>query len=106
MWPCNCNKGMRDTFPYLGRDKTPADTEPDYIRPAVGNVLCLVVRVAEFEVVSLYAEQAIISRWGIRLMRPFRRLSKSSIRHEFAEYLGKDIYVFCPARLQIIPVED
>jgi len=99
------NKGMRDTFPYLGRHKTPADTEPDFIRPEVGNVLCLVVRVAEFEVVSLYAEQATINCWGIRLIKPFQRLSKPNVPHEFADYFGKDINVFFPARLQIIPME-
>lgn len=97
---------MRDSFPYLGRGKALEDTEPDFIRPTTGNVLCLVVRVAEFEIVSLYARQAVINRWGIRLISPFRRLSRSNKRHEFAEYLGKNIHVFCPARLQIIPVED
>jgi hypothetical protein len=97
--------GMRDSYPYPGRHLAPYDTEPDFIRPDEGNVICLVVRVAEFEVVSLYAEQATINLWGIRLIKPFRRLSKSNMRHEFAEYLGKDIHVFCPARLQIVPME-
>lgn len=95
---------MRDTFPYLGRHKTPEDTEPDFIRPDVGNVICLVVRVAEFEVVSLYAEQAIINRWGIRLIMPFQRRSKN-MGHDFVEHLGKDLHVYYPARLQIIPME-
>lgn len=100
------NKGMRDTFPYLGRHKTPADTEPDFIRPPDGHVLCLVVCVAEFEIVSLYARQAVINRWGIRLIQPFRRLSLSNMRHEFAEYLPQNLHIFCPARLQVIPEEE
>lgn len=68
-------------------------------------MLCLVVRVAEFEIVNLYANSAVINRWGIRLQQPFRRLSKSNMRHEFAEYLSKDLHIFCPARLMIIPME-
>lgn len=96
--------GMRDSFPYPGRHLAPEDTEPCYIRPDPESVLCLVTKVAEFEFVNLYAERAIITRWGIRLIKPFRRLSKS-MRHDFAEYLGKDIYVFSPARLQIVPME-
>lgn len=95
---------MRDTFPYLGRDKAAEDTEPYFIRPDVGHAICMIVRVAEYEVISLFADQAIITRWGIRLIRPFRRLVKN-MNHDHAEYLGKDIYVFCPARLQIIPME-
>jgi len=104
--PNDCNIVMKESFPYLGRHKTPADTEPDFIRPDPGNVLCLVVRVAELEIVNLYAKQAIINRWGIRLIQPFRRLSVSNMRHEFAGYLPKDLFVFCPARLQMIPEED
>ena len=102
----DCEKSMRESFPYLGRNATPDDTEPDVIRPDAGNVLCLVVRVAEFEIVNLYAKQAIINRWGIRLIQPFRRLSVLNMRHEFAGYLGKDIHVFCPARVQVIPEEE
>jgi hypothetical protein len=96
---------MRDTFTYAGRANASEDTEPDFIRPEVGNVLSLVVRVADYEVVSLYAEQAVINRWGIRLIRPFQRLSKPGVPHEFADYFGRDIHAFYPARLQIIPIE-
>ena len=94
---------MRESFAYPGRHIAPADTEPYVIQPDPGNVLCLVVRVAEFEIVNLYAKQAIINRWGIRLIQPFRRLSKSNMRHDFADYLPRDLYIFCPARIQIIP---
>lgn len=104
--PNDCNMVMRESFPYLGRNVTPDDTEPDVICPDAGNVLCLVVRVAEFEIVNLYAKQAIINRWGIRLIQPFRRLSKSNMRHEFAEFIPQDLYIFCSARLQIIPEEE
>ena len=98
--------GMKDSFPYSGRANAPADLEPEIIHPEPGQVLCLVVRVAEFEVVNLYAKSAIINRWGIRLQQPFRRLSKSNMQHEFAEYFQKDLHVFCPARLQIISEEE
>jgi hypothetical protein len=97
---------MRESFAYPGRHIAPADTEPDVIQPDPGNALCLVVRVAEFEIVNLYARQAIINRWGIRLIQPFRRLSKSNMRHEFAEFIPQDLHIFCPARLQIIPEEE
>lgn len=96
---------MNDSFPYPGRHVAPDDTEPDLIKPDPGNVLALVVRVAEFELVNLYAKQAIINRWGIRLIKPFRRLSRSDLQHDYAEFLGKEIHVFCPARIQMIPEE-
>lgn len=94
---------MRKSFPYAGRHVAPADEEPVVIQPEPGKVLALVVSVGEFELVNLYALQAIINPWGIRLMNPFRRMSASGVDGDFADYLGKEIHVFCPARIEIIP---
>lgn len=94
---------MRQSFPYAGRHVAPANEEPVVIQPDPGKVLALVVTVGEFELLNIYAQQAIINPWGIHLMQPFRRMSESGVDEDFAEYLGKEIHVLCPARLEVVP---
>lgn len=49
---------------------------------------------------------AVMDYWGMRVVNPFRRLSYKNISRDFADYLPKDLFVFCPARLQQIPEEE
>ena len=96
---------MKESFPYAGRHVASAETETDLITPNAGQVLALVVRVVEYEVVNLYAKQAVINRWGIRLIKPFHRLSRPDRRSDYIEYFEEDFHIFCPARIQIIDEE-
>ena len=96
---------MRESFKYAGRHVAEDGFEPDFIKPEAGKVLALVVRVGEFEIVNLYAKQAVINQWGVRLIHPFRRLSRSDLQNDYAEFFGKEIQVFCPARIQVISEE-
>lgn len=98
---------MIDTFPFLGRGRHIAiQSEPDAIRAESGHVLCLVVTVAGIEFVSYYCRLAVIDPWGLRLVNPFQRLSLSNFKHEFSLYLPKDLHVFGPARLDLIPEQN
>ena len=95
---------MRESFSYAGRHVASDETEPDLITPNPGQVLALVERIKEFEVVHLYAQQAVINRWGIRLINPFHRLS--DLRGDYyAEYFDEDFHLFCPARIEIVDAE-
>jgi hypothetical protein len=53
-----------------------------------------------------YGLGARIMTTGMRLVNPFRRLSYSNLRHDIANYLPKDLFIFSPARLQMIPEEE
>lgn len=98
---------MNDTFRFDGRGN-PAIIEfsPEVIEAEPGNVLCLVVVVGNFEIVSYYTRMAVIDYWFMRMVNPFRRLSYSNHRYDFADYLPKDLFIHCPARLQMIPEEE
>lgn len=98
---------MNDSYCFEGRGN-PAIIEfaAEPIQAEPGHVLCLVVTVANLEFVSYYTRMAVIDYWGMRLVNPFRRLSYSNLRHDFANYLPKDLFIFSPARLQMIPEEE
>jgi hypothetical protein len=98
---------MYDTYRFEGR-ANPAIIEfaAESIQAEPGNVFCLVVTVADLEFVSYYTRMTVIDYWGMRLVNPFQRLSHKNFSHEFAHYLPKDLFVFCPARLQMIPEEE
>lgn len=95
---------MNDTYRYEGR-ANPAIIEfaPETIQAEPGHVFCLVVTVGDLELISYYTRMAVIDYWGMRLVNPFRRLSYSTLRHDFANYLPNDLFIFCPARLEMIP---
>lgn len=98
---------MNDTYRFEGR-ANPAIIEfaAESIQAEPGHVFCLVVTVADLEFVSYYTRMAVIDSWGMRLVNPFRRLAYKNLKHEFAHYLPKDLFIFSPARLQMIPEEE
>lgn len=98
---------MNETHHFVGRAnpavlKYPAET----VQSDSGYVFCLVVPVGDMEIVSYYTRMAVIEYWGMRIVNPFRRLAYRNLGREFAEYLPKDLFVYCPARLQQIPEEE
>lgn len=98
---------MNVTHRFIGRGN-PAVIEytAEAIQADPGHVFCLVVPVGEFEIVTHYTRMAVIDYWGMRVVNPFRRLAYKNFGRDFAEYLPKDLFVFCPARLQQIPEEE
>lgn len=101
-----CDRSVHNTYRFEGR-ANPAIIEfaAEAIQAEPGYVFCLVVRVGEMKFASYYTRMAVIDYWGMRLMNPFRRSSLNAFRQEFANYLPKDLFIFCPACLQMIPEE-
>ena len=100
----SCDKGMNDTYRFEGR-ANPAIIEfaAETIQAEPGHVFCLVVTVMDLAITTYYSRMAVIDSWGMRIVNPFRRSSYKAFGHEFAQYLPKDLFIFCPARLQMIP---
>jgi hypothetical protein len=98
---------MNDTYRFQGR-ANPAIIEfkPESIQAEPGHVLCLILTVANLEFVSYYTRLAVIDYWGMRLANPFRRMSRNSSWRDFAQYLDKDLFIYSPARLEMIPEEE
>jgi hypothetical protein len=96
---------MRKSHYYEGR-ANPAIIEypAEAIQVDPGHVFRLVVSVG-VEIGTYYSRMVVIDYWGMRVVNPFRRSSYKSLGHEFADYLPKDLFVFRPARLQMIPEE-
>jgi hypothetical protein len=98
---------MNETHHFVGR-ANPAVLEypAETVQADAGHVFCLVVLVGDMEIVTYYTRMAVMDYWGMRVVNPFRRLSYKNLSREFADYLPKDLFVFCPARLQMIPEEE
>jgi hypothetical protein len=97
---------MNETRYFVGR-ANPAIIEypAEAIQADPGHVLRLVVAVGT-EIDTYYTRMAVIDYWGMRVVNPFRRSSYKSLGREFAEYLPRDLFVFCPARLLMIPEKE
>lgn len=98
---------MNNTHHFEGR-ANPAIIEypAETIQADPGHVFCLMVPVGELEIVTYYTRMAVMDYWGMRVVNPFRRLSYKNLSREFADFPPKDLFVFCPARLQQIPEEE
>lgn len=98
---------MKDTHYFVGRANPAVLMYPaESVMSDPGHVFCLVVSVGNLEIVTYYTRMAVIDYWGMRIVNPFRRLSYRNRIRDFADYLPKDLFVFCPARLQMIPEEE
>lgn len=97
---------MNDVIRFGGRGNPECVQKPEAVEAGKGNVYCLVTTVAGIEFVTYYCRMAVIDPWGIRLVNPFRRLSVFKGGCDLADYLPKDLYVFCAARLEEIPVQE
>lgn len=97
---------MNNTHHFEGR-ANPAIIEfaAEPIQAEPGHVFRLVVPVCEKEIFTCYTRLAVIDYWGMRIVNPFRRVSFRNPTRNFSDYLPKDLFVFCPARLQMIPEE-
>jgi hypothetical protein len=97
---------MNKTHYYEGR-ANPAIIEypAEAIQADPGHVFRLVVAVG-VEIDTYYTRMAVIDYWGMRVVNPFRRSSYRSLGRDYADYLPEDLFVFRPARLQMIPEEE
>lgn len=86
---------MKDDFPFAGRGWMPVDHEPAVIQADAGNVLFLVITMCNLKFVTYYRRMAVIDQWGIRMVNPFRRLSYSNLKHDFADCLPRDLHIIC-----------
>lgn len=98
---------MNDMFQFGGRGKSTAVKEDSQVIQAEpGSVLCLIVTIGCIEFVTYYTRMAVFDRWGVRCVNPFRRVSSPGLKHDYAEYLPRDLHIFCPARLDMIQERD
>jgi hypothetical protein len=98
---------MNITHYYEGRANPAIIKYPaEAIQADPGHVFRLVLVVGDMETVTFYSRMAVLDYWGMRVVNPFRRSSYKILGREFAEYLPKDLFVFCPARLQMIPEKE
>lgn len=68
-----------------------------------GTVMAIIVSYGGIEFIHAHCRKAMIDRWGVFCSDPFRRTSDSAIRHTWAEPMRKGLFLFCPARLEIVP---
>lgn len=98
---------MNDVFKFGGRGKPHSEhPNPEAIQAEPGSVLCLVLTIGKVEFITYYCRTAVISRWELQIVNPFRRLQHISRGSDFADYLPSDLHVFCAARLEMIPEQD
>jgi hypothetical protein len=97
---------MNDAHRFEGR-ANPAIIEysAEVIQADPGHVFRLVLAVG-VEIGTYYTRMAVIDYWGMRVVNPFKSSSYRSLGREFAGYLSRDLFVFRPARLQMIPEEE
>lgn len=97
---------MNDVIRFAGRGKPGGVAEAKAYQAGKGNVYCLVTTVCGVEFVTYYCPTIVIDPWGIRLVNPFRRISVFKDRLDLADYLPKDLYVFCAARCEEIHAQE
>ena len=97
---------MNDVIRFGGRGKPNGVTQAKAYEAGKGNVYCLVTTVFGVEFITYYCRMVVIDPWGVRLVNPFRRISVIKGGCDMADYLPKDLYVFCVARLEEIPVQE
>jgi hypothetical protein len=97
---------MNDVIRFGGRGKTDRAAQAKAYEAGKGNVYCLVTTVFGVEFVTYYCRMVVIDPWGVRLVNPFRRICVFKNGLDLADYLPKDLYVFCAVRLEEIPVQE
>jgi hypothetical protein len=97
---------MNDVIRFGGRGKPNGLTQAKAFEAGKGKVYCLVTTVCGVEFVTYYCRMVVIDPWGISLVNPFRRISVIKGGCDMADYLPKDLYVFCAARLEEMPIQE
>lgn len=97
---------MNDVIRFGGRGNPECVEKAVAIESKKGHVYSLVQTIGGIEFITYYCRMAVIDPWGIRLVNPFRRISVFKNGCDLADYLPKDLYVFCAVRLEEIPVQE
>lgn len=96
---------MREnSHPFFGRGSGSAGIEDPccVIECAEGTVLAITVSYGGTEFILGHCRRALIDRWGMYCDSPFRRVSDAALRRCWAEPLKKGMFIFRPARLEIV----
>lgn len=97
---------MNDVIRFGGRGKTDRAVQAKAYEAGHGNVYCLVTTVCGVEFITYYCRMIVVDPWGVRLVNPFRRISVFKNGCDLADYLPKDLYVFCATRFEEIPMQE
>jgi hypothetical protein len=76
------------------------------IECAAGTVLEIIVEYSEAEFIQGHCRRAMIDRWGVYCVDPFRRASDAALKRSWAEPLNKGMFIFSPARLEIVKEQE
>ena len=68
--------------------------------------MAIIERCRGVDFVVGYCSMAMIDRWGVCCGKPFRRISNSTQTRSWAESWCKELFLYRPARLEIIDEED
>jgi hypothetical protein len=96
---------MREnSHPFIGRSWGSGRIEDPcrVIECAKGTVLAITVNYGGTEFIVGHCRRAMIDRWGMCCDNPFRRASDAALSRNWAEHLKKGMFIFRPARLEIV----
>lgn len=71
-----------------------------------GTVFAIIVTYGGVGFVLAHCRRAIIDRWGLYCHDPFRRASDAGLTRSWAEPCHKGLFLFRPARLDIVTEQD
>jgi hypothetical protein len=97
---------MNDVIQFGGRGKTDRAVQAKAYEAGHGSVYCLVTTVCGVEFITYYCRMIVVDPWGVRMVNPFRRISVFKNGCDLADYLPKDLYVFCATRFEEIPMQE
>ena len=95
---------MREIYCFNGRGIGPI-TDPYLLECAEGIVLMLTQTFGPIELVMGYCRAAVIDRWAIRCISPFRQASDLACSRSWAEPVNPERTIHHAARLQLTKEE-
>ena len=95
---------MREIYCYNGRGIGPA-TDPYLIECAEGIVLMLTQTFGPIELVTGYCRAAVIDRWSVRCISPFRQASDLACNRSWAEPVKPERTIHQTVRLHLTKEE-
>ena len=95
---------MREIYCFKGRGIGPI-TEPYLIECAEGNVLVVTRAFGPIELVEGYCRSAVIDRWSVRCISPFRQVSDLACNRSWAEPVKPERTIYQAARLHLAKEE-
>lgn len=93
-----------NSHPFFGRGWGSGRIEDPcrVIDCAGGTVMAITATYGGTEFILGYCRRAMIDRWGMYCDNPFRRASDAALRRCWAEPFQRGMFIFRPARLEIV----